>query len=105
MPNKKYKVEWSKKAEKSIINITTYIAEQGYAERTEKFYYKLEKFGNKLSGNPGGYAICRQEILARYDMRCAVFRKTYIFVYKVENNRVVIYNVIPGKTNPESWEI
>ena len=30
---------------------------------------------------------------------------TYIFVYHVENKTVVIYNVIPGKTNPESWEI
>ena len=101
----KKKVRFRKKASESIARIADYITGQGYPETAKKFADKLYTFGESLAIFPGKYPVCKQKALARYQMHCAVFRKTYIFVYHVENKTVVIYNVIPGKTNPESWEI
>ena len=97
MQEEAYQIKWTKSVEKSIIQITTYIAEQGNPERAETFYLELEEFGNKLAVFPEKYAICRHATYARRKCRCAVFEGTYIFIYKVVKKRVVIYNVIHGK--------
>ncbi len=87
-------IKWTKKAESSIIKITDYISEQGYPERAKKFYFKLEDFGYSLGIFPEKYAICRHSYYARRKYRCAVFKKNYVFIYKVVKKQVVIYNVI-----------
>ena len=55
------------------------------------------EFGDSLSFFPDKYPLCRFAKLAKRHLRCAVFENTYLFVYKVEKSRLVIYNVIHGR--------
>jgi plasmid stabilization system protein ParE len=71
---------------------------QGYPETAEKFVDQLYDFGYKLNRFPLGYPICRHEKFKKRGLRCAVFHKNYIFVYKVTKNKVIVYNVVHGKT-------
>ncbi len=93
-------VIYTPKAKKSIRNIAFYISEKGYPETAEKFADKLYDFGYSLATMPFGHPICRHKQLAKRKMRCAVFKKNYIFVYKVVKNTLYIYNVIHAMTNP-----
>lgn len=93
------------KAKKSINIIATYIIKKGYPETAEKFIDKLYDFGDSLVILPESYPICHQKILSRHNMRCAVFYKNYLFVYKVVNDDLNIYNVIHLKTNPANYKV
>ncbi|MFH1322117.1 MAG: type II toxin-antitoxin system RelE/ParE family toxin [Bacteroidota bacterium] len=94
-------LEWKEKAEVSLQNIYLYIY-QDSPVNAMKYFKKLIDFGNSLIILPDKYPICKQKSLARRKMRCAVFDKTYIFVYKVVRNILIIYNIIHGKINPRS---
>lgn len=94
MEKEKPKVIFRPKASKSIESIGIYIAEMGYPERAEKFADKLHDFGYSLAILPEKYAICRHAYYTRRKYRCAVFKKNYVFIYKVVKKQVVIYNVI-----------
>ena len=100
MEKTKPEVIFRPKASDSIDKITIYIATKGYPERAEKFAEKLISFGNSLDILPEKYPVCRQKSLAKRKMRCAVFKKNYIFVHKVVKNTLYIYNVIHAMTNP-----
>ncbi len=100
MEKTKPKVIFKPKAEDSIFQIYCYIAKQGYPERAEKFFNALYDFGNSLADFPKSYPVCRQAILAKRNMHCALFHKNYIFVYMHVKNTLVIYNVIHCNTNP-----
>ena len=66
----------------------------------ERFANELYDFGNSLALFTDKYKLCLYPQLAKRKMRCAVFHKNYIFVYKVVNDSLIIYNVIHVKTNP-----
>ena len=100
METKVITVIYAPKANKSILRIIAYIENKGYPETAEKFSDKLYDFGNSLVLFPEKYQICRNLQLAKRKMRCAVFHKNYIIVYKTLKNNLVIYNVIHIKTNP-----
>ena len=100
MEKAKPEVIYKLKAEDSIFQIFCYNAMQGYPERAEKFFNELYYFGNSLAVFPNSHPVCRQAILAKRNMRCALFHRSYVFIYKLLKNTLVIYNVISCKTNP-----
>ena len=100
MEKEKPKVIFLPKAENSIFQIRIYIEQKGYPERAKRFADKLYDFGYSLATMPFGHPICRHKQLAKRKMHCAVFKKNYIFVYKVVKNKLYIYNVIHAMTNP-----
>ena len=91
---KKEKIVFREKAKQSIRRIGHYIVISGYPETAEKFNEKLVDFANSLAMFPNKYPICRQQRLAIYNYRCAVFEHDYVFVYKIIHSHLVIYNVI-----------
>lgn len=97
------KVIYAPKARTSINHITDYIEEKGYPATAEKFVQKLYDFGNSLAVFPERYPPCKQPQLVNRNMRCALFHKSYIFVYKRIKNTLVIFNVIHSKTNPSAF--
>ena len=92
-------VSYKPKAENSIFQIYCYIAIRGNPERAETFYNELYDFGNSLADFPNTYPVCKQPQFAKRNMRCAIFHKNYIFVYKIVKNSLTIFNVIHCKTN------
>ena len=99
METQKGMIIYAPKERNSINHTVAYIKEKGYPETAHKFRKKLYSFGNSLAHLSQRYPICKQPQLAKRNMRCAVFQKTYIFVYKKVKNTLVVFNVIHGKTN------
>ncbi len=93
----KEKIIFRRKARQAILEITLYIELKGYPENAEKFLMRLIEFGYSLANFPGKYPTCKKLTLAKRNLHCAVFDKNYIFIYKVANKKLVIYNIINAK--------
>ncbi|OFX16447.1 MAG: hypothetical protein A2033_08370 [Bacteroidetes bacterium GWA2_31_9] len=93
----KIEVVYKEKARLSIQSIAMYIEENGYPETSEKFAIKLFEFGDSLENFPNKYPLCKRKSLKRQNLKCATFKKNYIFVYKLIETELVIYNVIHSK--------
>lgn len=87
-----------KGAEISIFQIYSYIVLLGYPETSENFIERLYSFGYSIAHFPNKYPICRFKKFAKRKLHCAIFENSYIFIYKIINHKVVIYNVIHTKT-------
>ena len=92
--NKKVKVIFRPKAEKSLFLIAFHIGMKGYPDNALNFYQRLIEFGDSLGNLPEKHNLCRHKIFAKYKYRCAVFESSYIFIYKISENNVIIMNVI-----------
>lgn len=97
MERQKIDVFYRSTAKNSITRIGAFIGEKGYPERAEKFATRLYLFGESLCILPEKYSICRFPVLARNNMRCAVFAKNYVFIYKIVHRQLIIYNVVHVK--------
>lgn len=91
------KIIYKPKATNSIKAISQYISEKGYQETSEKFAERLYTFGDSLLIFPGKYPLCRFLKLAKRMLHCAVFEQNYIFIYKVIQSRLVVYNIVNTK--------
>ena len=96
MAKEEIKVLIKPSAERQITAIAIYIEEKSYPFTAEKFAGKLYAFAQSLSKIPLGHPVCRNELLAVRNFRCAVFNKVYIFIYKFTKNTVVVHQVIHG---------
>ena len=94
MEKRKFEVIYEPKAEQSIFKISIYIAKKGYKETAVKFTNILYDFGDSLTLFPEKYPVCKKSILAKRKLRCAIFKKNYIFIYKIIKNELIIFNVI-----------
>lgn len=94
MENGKIDVTYRERARKSIRNFAMFIEEKGYQATADKFVKSLMVFGNSLNVFPEKYTFCRKASLANRKFRCAIFKKNYIFIYKIIENELIIYNVI-----------
>ncbi|NOX87057.1 MAG: type II toxin-antitoxin system RelE/ParE family toxin [Chlorobi bacterium] len=94
MAEKEIRITYKLPAIRSIAKIGNYIADKGYPKTADNFISELYKFGNSLKNFPEKYPICRKETWAKRNLRCAVFEKNYIFIYKLVRNKLVIFNVV-----------
>ena len=92
--SKKVKVIFRPKAEKSLFLIAYYIGIKGYPDNAVNFYQRLVEFGDSLGNMPEKHNVCRHKIFAKYKYRCAVYKSTYVFIYKITDKGVIIMNVI-----------
>ncbi|MBM2817164.1 MAG: hypothetical protein HW421_3926 [Ignavibacteria bacterium] len=90
-------VKYRKKARIAILNATLYIEEQGYPINADKFYERILEFGDSLTTFPEKYGLCHSNQFAARNLRCAVFEKNYIFIYKILKHEIVIVNIIHAK--------
>ncbi|MCB0806421.1 MAG: type II toxin-antitoxin system RelE/ParE family toxin [Bacteroidales bacterium] len=98
MVKKSWKVIFRQRTIRKIRNIAIYIESRGYPENALRFANALYNFGESLGEYPEKYPICRNPIWAKRNLRCAVFRKDYLFIYKIFEKEVVIYNVVNART-------
>jgi plasmid stabilization system protein ParE len=94
MAKREIKIIFKKRTAIAISNIALYIEGKGYPITANRFTVKLYKFGNSLAGFPDKYPVCRKKAWAKRNLRCAVFKKNYVFIYKLFNDELVILNVV-----------
>lgn len=94
MAKGKLSVAYEPKAVNSIFRIYVYIAEKGYIETAIKFTNDLYNFGDSIALFPKKIPVCKKYILAKRRLRCAIFKKNYIFIYKIVKNELIIFNII-----------
>jgi plasmid stabilization system protein ParE len=87
----------SNKAEKELVEITNYIAEKGYPNRALAYTQRLKEFCQPLGIMPDKFPFCRKKAYHRYQYRCVPFEQTYVIVYRIEKDNVVIKHIIHGK--------
>jgi|GEM_PF-1157473 plasmid stabilization system protein ParE len=90
----KVEVIYKKRAAFEIACIAIYIAGKGYPDTAQKYRKKLYEFGNSLGSFANKYSICRHAVYARRGYYCAVFDKSWVFIYRIEGKQVIIYNII-----------
>jgi len=98
MEKRALKVIFRRKTISKIKDIAIYIENRGYPITGDNFIHQLFNFGESLALFPNKYPVCRKKAWAKRDLRCAVFNKHYIFIYKLNNNELVIYNVVYAST-------
>lgn len=91
-------ITYKKRAAVSIYKIGFYIEDKGYPITAKNFINELYGFGNSLADFPAKYPICRKKAWVKRNLRCAVFKKDYIFVHKLIEDELVIYNVVHVST-------
>ena len=98
MDERQRKIVFRRRAIKKIGNVAIYIEGKGYPDTAKKFAAQLYDFGASLAGFPEKYAVCRKKAWAKRNLRCAIFKKNYIFIYKIINDELVIFNVVHART-------
>lgn len=73
-----------------------YIATQGFPERANSYHARMRAFALSLGNMPFKYTKCKRQQYAIFGLRCAVFEGTYIFIYQVFKDRVLIVDVVHG---------
>lgn len=95
---KKAIVVFMPKAVTVIDKITLYIARKGFPLTAIKFANELYDFGDSIKTYPRKYPYCTYKKFKIKKYRCAVYKKNYMFIYKVLENRIVVFNIIHVKT-------
>jgi toxin ParE1/3/4 len=96
MGNRQAKVSWKPGAAKSLQDIYDYIFERS-PQNAESFTDELISFGETLRSFPLKYAKCRHKQFQERGYHCAVFRKNWVFLYRIIHEKVVIFNIIHAK--------
>lgn len=94
MAQKQIAVYLKPSAERQITAIAIYIGEKGSPQTAERFANRLYAFAESLATLPLKYPVCRHQILAKHNFRCALFNKSYVFVYKLLKDKLVVYHII-----------
>lgn len=94
MAKRQSKVVYKQKAAISISLFAFYIENKGYPITATRFNNNLYEFGNSLANFPNKYPVCRKASWAKRNLRCAVFKKNYIFIYKLLEDELVVFNVV-----------
>lgn len=92
------KVVFSKRAINNIKWTAIFIESKGFPANAIKFTNKLFDFGLSLFDFPEKYPIFRKKDWAKRNIRCATFRRDYIFIYRVLKDELTIYNVVHART-------
>ena len=97
MGKAKNKVIWKPEALKSLQDIYDYIWTRS-PQNADNFINELIDFGDTLDRFPLKYVECRHQKFREKDYRCAVYKKNWIFLYKVSITELSIHNIIHAKS-------
>ena len=84
-------------ASKSIDLACDYISEHGYPETAKKYFRRMMDFASKLGDYPSKFPICKRKPFKKLGLHCAIFENTYVFVYKIDLDSIIILDVIHSK--------
>ena len=97
----KYKIQFSKDSRKDLIDIYSYIKYNSQEPAiAKKLIEKIRGETNKLKDNPTIYAVIKDEIIKKREIR-KIKVNNYIVFYKVEekNKIVEIVRIMYGRRN------
>ncbi len=97
MEQRKITVVFTEKAATNIASVAWYIAEKGYPDTAQNYLERLYAFGRSLANFPDKYPVSNHPVYKKHGMHCAVFEHTYIFIYRLVKNNLIIYSVIHCK--------
>lgn len=98
------KVDWTANALAMVFDIFEYLEMKQGDSFASDYIDSLLEFGNSLDKKSEHHAYCRHQILQKKEYRCAQFRKTYLIIYKIINEAVVILGVIHVSRNPKVFD-
>lgn len=91
-------VVFSKNVQSKINVLFLYITEEIKMPLTAfRYTKKMETFARSLAKNPLGYKICKQQNWFSKNYRCAIFNKTWAFVYEVKTKQIIIRDLVLSK--------
>lgn len=83
-------------AQQDIAENIKYISDKGSPHNAEKLYDRMLAFIPTLGEMPEKYALCRHKRFNIKQYRCAVFEQSYVFVYVIHKNNILLLRVIHG---------
>jgi plasmid stabilization system protein ParE len=89
-------VKWRGRARNSLRYLYDYISIDAPLN-AGKYINRLIDFGDSLADFPSKFPLCRYEQFSENEFHCAVFEKNYVFVYKIKDQQVIIYNIVHVK--------
>lgn len=98
------KINWTANALALVAEIYDYLENQSGEDFALAYIEDLLAFGNELDLKSEHYSYCRNITLQNRGYRCALFRKTYIIVYKENQFEVVILGVIHFRRSPDIFQ-
>jgi plasmid stabilization system protein ParE len=90
------KVTISAGAKRDIAENIKYIFVKGNPHNAKKLYDRMLAFIPTLGELPEKYPLCRNKRFSMKQYRCAVFEQSYVFVYAIHENDVLLLRVIHG---------
>jgi plasmid stabilization system protein ParE len=103
MEAEKY-VNWTADALAMVADINDYLENVSGVGFASDYIDELLAFGSNLSKKSEHNSYCRNPKLQEKKYRCAIFKKTYILIYKENETDVAILAVIHQKRNPTVFE-
>jgi len=91
------KVKVKPLAEQAIISAGDYIRDKGYPDTADRFVKRMRIFSKSLGEFSDKYPLCRFQRFSLSGFRCAVFEHIFIFIYRVENEELIVYNIVHVK--------
>jgi hypothetical protein len=93
-----YKVVLTSKADNTLQNIVTYIANEILMPETGiKYGRRMREFALSIGSSPLAWPICKGKKYSSKNYHCAVFDDKWIFAYSISGNKVIIREIINGK--------
>jgi len=89
-------VRWRARARNSLQFLYDYISIDAPLN-AGKYINRLIDFGDSLAIFPNKYPLCRYERFSENEFHCAIFEKNHVFVYKIKDQHIIIYNIVHVK--------
>lgn len=96
MDSRSYPVIWKERAKRSLQDIFRYVYKAS-PDHAVKFNDRLVGFGKSLGEFPERHPVAPQKPYKKRNFRRAVFKRNYVFFFKIEKGAVVIYNIVHAK--------
>ncbi len=90
------KIVWKPEALTALQNIYDYVWDCS-PENAENLIDQLIDFGDGLGVFPFKYVECRHKKFSERNFRCAVYKKNWIFLFKITPSGLMIHNIIHAK--------
>ena len=90
------KVVIRKRAQNSLKKLAGWKASQQYMDTGMKWLNEFEETIEHMAKTGVKYAICKDELLAKYQYRCFTYKEKWVVAYKITATKITIYRFILG---------
>ncbi len=99
-----FAVIWSANAARMVAELLDYLTEVMGEHAADAYVGGLVDFGNSLAVHAEHHSFCRNFKLQAFNCRCAIYRKKYVVIYRIDAGRVLILGVLHISRGPEAFQ-